>query len=116
DGLLTEGSSSSVFVVCEDTILAPPPSPLILPGISAGLVLELAREAGMPVVHRQISRDEVASAQEVWLSSSSKEGLAIVRLDGEPVGSGKPGPVFRRIHALFQQYKQRCINATTRSP
>jgi len=106
DGRLTEASASNVFIVKNGTILAPPKSNLILPGITYDVVVELARAAGIPVELRDISESEARGADEMWVTSSGKEVLAIVELDGRPIGGGQPGPVFRRMHALYQQYKQ----------
>ena len=106
DGRLTEGSSSNVFAVSRGTVLAPPKDHLVLPGITYDVVLELAAREGIPTEVRPVQEQEVRSADELWLTSSSKEVLAIARLDGRPVGSGRPGPVFRRIHQAFQAFKR----------
>lgn len=106
DSWLTEGSASSVLVVRDGVIFTPPKSNLILPGTTCDVVLELAARAGMPVDIRPVSEAELRAADEVWLTSATREVLAVVRLDGKPVGSGVPGPVFRRMHALFREFKQ----------
>ncbi|MDX5364579.1 MAG: D-amino acid aminotransferase [Pseudazoarcus pumilus] len=105
DGFLTEGSASNIFVVRGGVLLAPPKSHLMLPGITYDVVLELARRHGQAVEVRDISEDEVRSADELWLTSSTKEVLPITRLDGQPVGNGRPGPVTFRLHAWYQQAK-----------
>ena len=105
DGWLTEGSASNVLVVRNGVICTPPKSNLILPGTTCDVVLELAAQAGMPVDVRPVSEAELRSADEVWLTSATREVLAVSRLDGAPVGSGVPGPVFRRMHALFRAFK-----------
>ena len=105
DGYLTEGSASNIFVVQAGVLLAPPKSNRMLSGITYDLVLELAAQHGLPHEVRPISEAEVRSADELWMTSSSKEVLPIVRLDGKPVGEGKPGPLARRMDALYQQYK-----------
>ena len=105
DGLLTEGSSSNIFVVKNGTLLAPPKSRLILPGITYDLILELARANAVPIEVREIPESEVKSADELMLSASLRELLAITQLDGKPVGSGAPGPMFRRLYQLFSAYK-----------
>ena len=107
DGFLTEGSASNIFAVKAGKVLAPPKSNLILPGITYDVILDLAREGGVPVDVRPIPEDEARGADELWLSSSSKEVLAITTLDGKPVGNGRPGPIFKRVHALFQARKPR---------
>ena len=111
DGTLTEASASNVFVVKRGAILCPPKSNLILPGITYDVVTELAQAAGLPLEFRDISEAEVRGADEIWVTSSSKEVLAIVTLDGKPVGDGKPGPVFRRMYGLYQEFKQRVMRA-----
>ena len=105
DGFLSEGSASNVFVVADGMLLAPPKSHLMLPGITYDVVLELARREGMVPAVRPISEAELRSAGEVWITSSTKEVLAVTTLDGQPVGDGHPGPVFRRMHAAYQGYK-----------
>ena len=101
DGYLTEGSSTNIWVVSGGKLLAPPKNNLILEGIRYGLMGELAAEAGIPFEARQISQQEVEEADELMLSSATKEVLAIVSLDGKPVGSGKPGPVFEQLRAGY---------------
>jgi D-alanine transaminase len=111
DGRLTEASASNVFVVKGGVILSPPKSNLILPGITFDVIAELAQGAGLPLEFRPVAEAEVRGADEVWVTSSSKEVLAIVTLDGKPVGDGKPGPAFRRMHGLYQEFKQRVMRA-----
>jgi D-alanine transaminase len=106
DGFLTEGSSSNVFVVKNGTILAPPKNNLVLPGITYDVVLELAQANALPYETRPVSEQEVRTADEVWVTSSTKEVLAVTTLDGKAVGSGKPGDVFRRMHQLYQNFKR----------
>ncbi len=111
DGKLSEASASNVFVVRGGVILSPPKTNLILPGITYDVVVELAQGAGMPLEFRDITRDEVFSADEVWVTSSSKEVLAVVKLDDKVIGSGKPGPVFAKMHRLYQDFKQKVMRA-----
>jgi D-alanine transaminase len=105
DGFLTEGAASNIFVVKDGVLLVPPKSRLILPGITYDVILELAQEHGIPYEIREVSEAELRSAQELWLSSSTREVLAITRLDEASVGDGRPGPLFRRMYALFQELK-----------
>jgi D-alanine transaminase len=105
DGFLTEASASNVLIVRAGTIIAPPRDSLILPGITYDAALEFARDAGLPFDVRPVPRAEALAADEMWLSSSTKEVLAITTIDGKPFRNGVPGPVFRRMHALFQQKK-----------
>ena len=111
DGFLTEASASNVFVVKGGVILSPPKSNLILPGITYDVIAEIAQAAGLPLEYRDIGESEVRGADEIWVTSSSKEVLAIVTLDGRPVAEGKPGPLFRRVHALYQEFKQKVMRA-----
>lgn len=111
DGMLTEASSSNVFVVKGDVVAAPPQDHLILLGITYDLVTRLAKEGTVKLEIRPIAEKELREADEIWLSSSTKEVLAVTKLDGHAVGSGKPGPVFKRIHALYQEYKKRLAAA-----
>jgi D-alanine transaminase len=105
DGQLMEGSASSVFLVKDGVILAPPKTRLILPGITYDVALELADGAGLPHQVRPIAEAELRAADEIWITSSTKEILAVTRLDGQPVGDGRPGPLYRRMIALYQAYK-----------
>jgi D-alanine transaminase len=103
---LTEASASNVLVVRGGRIVAPPKDNLILPGITYDAALEIAQAVGMPLDVRAVTRDEALSADEMWLSSSSKEVLAVTRVDGRPFAGGAPGPVFRRIYEAFQARKK----------
>jgi len=105
DGFLSEGSASNVFVVANGLLLAPPKSNLMLPGITYDVVLELAREHGIAHAVRPIDEAELRAAGEVWITSSTREVLAVTTLDGRPIGDGRPGPVFRRMYAAYQDYK-----------
>ena len=111
DGFLTEASASNVFAVRNGKLLAPPKNHLILPGITYDVVLELAAAKGIPIELRAISEQEVRSADELWVTSSSKEVLAITTLDGKPVGNGRPGPLFRTVHLAFQDFKRKVMRA-----
>ncbi len=106
DGQLTEASSSNVFIVRNGVVLTPPKDNLVLPGITYDVVLEIARAREFEVEVCGVSEAEVRSAEEIWLTSSTKEVLAVTTLDGKPVGDGRPGPLFRRMYALYQQFKQ----------
>ena len=105
DGYLTEGSASNIFIVKNKILLAPPKSHLMLPGITYDVVLELAASNQIPYEVREIAESEVRNADEILLTSSTKEIMPITLLDNEPVGSGKPGEIFGRLHALYQHYK-----------
>jgi len=104
DGLMTEGSASNIFVVLKNTLVTPPKGPFILPGVTRDLALELARAHGLACAERAVTEAELRSAEELMLSSSTKELLPITRLDGQSVGNGKPGLLHARLHALYQDY------------
>jgi len=107
NGFLTEASASNVLIVLGGIIIAPPKDNQILPGITYDAAFDLARGGGLAVKVRPIPREEALSADEMWLSSSTKEVLAVTTIDGKPFGGGAPGPVFRKIYALFQASKPR---------
>ncbi|HEX6155699.1 MAG TPA: D-amino acid aminotransferase [Burkholderiales bacterium] len=114
DGKLTEASASNVFIVKRGVIQSPPKSNLILPGITYDVIVELAAANGMPLEFRAVTEAEVRAADEIWVTSSSKEVLAIVELDGKRVGDGRPGPVFRRMYQAYQEFKQKVMRAGKR--
>jgi len=107
DGLVTEGSSTNPFVVQGGKILTPPVSNRLLRGVTRDLVLELTRVADMLCAERHITRDELETVDELWICSSSREVQPVTLLDGKPVGEGVPGTLWRRMDALFQDYKAR---------
>ena len=78
------------------------------------MVSELARANNLPIDFRDVAEAQVRAADEIWVTSSSKEVLAIVELDGKRVGDGRPGPVFRRMHQLYQEFKQKVMRAGKR--
>jgi len=107
NGYLTEASASNVFIVRNGAVAAPPKDNQILPGITYDAAFELARGGGLAVEVRPISREEALGADEMWLSSSTKEVLAVTTIDGKPFGGGSPGPMFRKMYTLFQASKPR---------
>lgn len=114
EGNLTEASASNVFIVRDGVIITPPKSRLILPGITYDVVMELAQANRLPLEARAVPEAELRAADEIWVTSSSKEVLAIVELDGAKVGEGRPGPVFRRMYQLYQEFKQKVMRAGKR--
>jgi D-alanine transaminase len=109
---MTEGAASNIFVVKNGKLLAPPKDNLMLPGITYDVILEIAATNGIPHEVRRIDVAEVHAADELLLTSSTKEVLAITQLDGKPVGTGKPGPMFARLHALYQDFKRDVMRAS----
>jgi D-alanine transaminase len=105
DSFLTEGAASSIFVCKDGELLVPPKSHLMLPGVTYDVVLELARRHGMKHTVREVLEAEVRTADELWMTSSTKEVLPITTLDERPVGDGKPGPMGRQMYAWYQDFK-----------
>ena len=105
EGYLTEGAASNIFVVRNGLLLAPPKDHRMLAGITYDVVLELAGRHGMPYAVREISEAEVRTADELWMTSSTKEILPITTLDGKPVGNGKPGPAARQMYAWYCAFR-----------
>jgi D-alanine transaminase len=103
DGWLTEGSSSNMWAVRRGTVIAPPRDRLILEGIRYGFVGELCERIGVPFEVRRLGRDEVERADEMMLTSATREILPIVALDGKPVGSGQPGPVYAKLRVAYDE-------------
>ena len=105
EGHLTEASASNVLVVRDGMIVAPPKDNLILPGITYDATLDIAHDAGLPLEIRAVPHAEALGADEMWLSSSSKEVLAVTTIDDKPFGGGVPGPLFPQVWAAFQARK-----------
>lgn len=105
DGFLTEGAASNIFVVKNNVLLAPPKSNLMLPGITYDVVLELADHHKIPHEVRQISEKELQNADEILLTSSTKEVLPITTLNEKSINNGKPGVMFNRLYAFYQEFK-----------
>jgi D-alanine transaminase len=108
DGHVTEGAASNIFIVNEGVLLTPPKGRHILPGITRDLVLELAARHGLPHAEAQITDAALRGADEVWMTSSTKEIVPIRRVDGLRVGGGKARPVFARMLELYRRYKEDC--------
>lgn len=106
DNYLTEGSASNAYAVIDGVVFTAPKDEKVLPGVTRDLIIELATQADIPLHERAVSGSALRNADEIWISSSTKEVVPVTLLDGEIVGSGKPGPIWQQIHTLFQQYKQ----------
>jgi D-alanine transaminase len=107
EGQATEGAASNLFIVKDGTLITPPKGPLLLPGVTRDLVLELAQANQIPRKEAAIAEEDLDRAEEIWLTSSTKEVMPVTRLNGNPVGSGKPGPLWAQMQQLFQAYKER---------
>lgn len=103
-GYLTEGSSTTVHVVADGVIRTPPNGHRILPGTTRDVVIELAARHGIPNAATQVTEADLRAADEIWLAFSTRGVLPVTHLDGAAVGSGLPGPLFRRMHAAFEAY------------
>jgi D-alanine transaminase len=106
DGELMEASASAVHIVTGGVIVSPPNSHRILPGTTRSAMEEVATRAGISYRWEPISEPELRSADEVWISASTREVQPVTQLDGKPVGTGKPGPVWLRIYDEWQRYKR----------
>jgi D-alanine transaminase len=106
DGMLTEASSSAVHVVINGEVRTPPNSQAILVSTTRGAVEELLDRVAVPARNVPVSESELRGADEIWLSAATREVVPVTRLDGQPVGSGSPGPTWRRVYEEFQRYKQ----------
>lgn len=105
DGYMTEGSASNSYAVLDGVIYTAPKDEKVLPGITRDVVLELARSAGVSYREQAVSAEQLKQADEIWISSSTRELLPVTTLDDMPVGSGKPGPVWQQLDALYQRFK-----------
>jgi len=106
DDRVIEGAASNIFAVIDGQLVTPPKSKEILPGVTRDLILELAPQAQIDAIERDMHVDELAKATEIWMTSSTREILAVIELDGKQVGNGKPGPVWNRMTSAYQDYKQ----------
>ena len=111
DGFLSEAAASNVWVVKDGKVLGTPKDSLVLEGIRYGLIEEICRARGIPFELRRVSRDEVEHADELLLSSATKEVLPVTLLDGRPVGNGKPGPVYAQLIAGYSEAKAQSRHA-----
>ncbi|MBB1073344.1 aminotransferase class IV [Rhodoferax sp. 4810] len=107
DGHVTEGSTSNYFIVTSNQqLITPPRGPYLLSGITRELVMTLAQAAGLTVTERDVTVDECRAAAELWLTSSTREVLPVTRLDGAPIGDGRPGALWQKLDSCYQRYKQ----------
>jgi D-alanine transaminase len=106
NGELTEASSAAVHVVIDGVLRTPPRTERLLPGTTRTMLEELAERIGIRYESARVSEQELRGAAEVWLSAATREVVAVTRLDGSPVGQGKPGPLWRRIYDELQAYKR----------
>ncbi len=105
-GYVTEGTASNVFMVMDNTLVTPPSGHHLLSGITREMVIDLAQENNLPVTIRPITQAELMQADEIWLTSSTREIAPVVQLDGKDISSGIAGPCWRRMMAWYQQHKR----------
>lgn len=105
-GWVTEGTTSNVFVVCEGEILTPSAGHSILGGITRDLVIELASQHGLPLQETFIDPRLLQSADEIWITSSIRGVRPVISLDGQPVGTGQPGPLWRKMADYYAQFRR----------
>lgn len=106
DGYATEGAASNIFAVLDGVLITPPNSNEILPGITRDVIVDLAKVNALSVREEAISLKALQAADEIWLTSSTREILPVTILDNKPVGNGEIGPVWKTMQKLFQEYKR----------
>lgn len=111
NGYAIEGSQSNLYIVKDDIVITPPRSRHMLGGITRQIVLELCRQNKIICREKEISEDELHNADEIWLSSSTREIVPVVTLNRHAVGKGRPGPVWQQIIQLYQDYKTKVMRA-----
>lgn len=111
EGTISEGTASNAFIVKDGTLITPPNSNEILPGITRMVLESIAKEHNIPMLEKSISMSDLETADEIWLSSSTKEALPVTQLNGQAVGAGVPGPLWTQMRSYYQQHKQRFVTA-----
>ena len=111
EGNISEGTASNTFIVKDGNLITPPNSNEILPGITRMVIESIAAEHNIPMIEKNITLDDLNSADEIWLSSSTKEALPVTQLNGQAVGSGKPGALWLQMREHYQQHKQKFIES-----
>lgn len=106
NGEATEGAASNLFIVHDHCLITPPTGPTLLPGVTRNLIVEIAPEHSICLKEQVISKDELFNADEIWLTSSTKEILPVTSLNDKIIGNGKPGPYWQKIMTAYQQRKQ----------
>ena len=106
NGMLSEGTASNVFIVKDNVLSTPPTGHELLSGITRDLVIEIAKNNAILVEERHIEATELFDADEIWMTSSTREIAPVIRLNGEVVGSGKAGDMWKRMVDMYQQHKQ----------
>ncbi len=105
NGNATEGAASNLFIVANGTIITPPKSQNLLPGITRDVVLELAEQNSLTYCEADIPEQHLKSADEIWLTSATREIMPVIQLNGHAIGDGKLGPMWKKIYSLYQEFK-----------
>ncbi|MFV1982166.1 MAG: D-amino acid aminotransferase [Thiohalomonadales bacterium] len=105
DGFVTEGAASNVFITKNNIIYTPPKTNNVLPGVTRDLVVELATELKLDIREEPIPELLLDSADEIWLTSSTKDILPVTKINNRSIGNGKPGPLWNKLHLAFNDYK-----------
>lgn len=110
EGFITEGTASNLFIVKEGTLITPPNGHKLLPGVTRMVIERIAKSHHIPLLEQEITLSDLENADEVWLSSSTKEALPVTTLNSHPVGTGKPGELWHKMRWLYQAHKQAFIS------
>ncbi|MBT7608494.1 MAG: branched-chain-amino-acid transaminase [Bacteriovoracaceae bacterium] len=109
DGFITEGTTNNIWMIKNKEIITPPLGAGLLPGITRQTLIELAKLKNLPVSEKNFTRDELYSADESFLTSSTKELVPIVKINGKSIGSAVPGPLTRKLHQIYKDHVQECV-------
>lgn len=107
DGFVTEGASSTAFIVTDEGVITRPYSQSVLAGCTGAALAQLAEESGLAIIRRPFTVAEAQAAQEAFITSASTLCQSVVRIDGQPIGDGRPGPVAMRLRALYIDFARR---------
>ena len=116
DGWLTDASASTVHVIKDGSVITPPDSQWILPGTTRTVVEQLAAAAGIASETRPVRDSELRAADEIWLAAATRDVSSVTRLDGRPVGSGRPGPLWQQMRHAFQNLRESLRDVPWQNP
>lgn len=105
DGYVLEGSATNVFVVKDSKVNTAPKNNMILPGITRDVVVDLLNENNIPLTEEAVTKEQLFEADEVWITSSTKECVPVTTIDAKPIGDGQPGELWKKVFSYFQQIK-----------
>jgi len=113
DGQVAEGTSNNVFILKDQTLFTPPNGTQILPGITRSVILKLAESHQIQFIEKPLSQKDLETADEIWLTSSTKNAVPVTQLNNQPVGNGRPGEIWQRFQCYFDREIQTFIEQTT---